>query len=268
MRGFNDEVAPHHIAFEAYGVQLQACATSEEIIERLEPLLPPLWKKIPSSPEVRRFGIVEEENGTHSVYNATTQVNTGSPLELALVMLENQMRSWIAMRAPGLTFVHAGVVSNDGRAIVLPGDSFAGKTTLVAALVRRGATYFSDEFAVLDQDGRVHAYPKLLSIRSEDGLTEVDHTVESLGGIAGDEACPIGLVVSTYYVPGAEWNPRQLSPGAGALTLLGKTVNARSRPEEALKTLTTALEGITVLEGERGEADEFAELLLSGAVVA
>lgn len=268
MRAFTDEIAPHHIAFEAYGVQLEARATSEEIIERLRPLLPPLWKEIPSSDEVRRFGIIEEENGTHSVYNQTTQVNTGSPLDLALVMLENQMRSWIAMTAPGLTFVHAGVVAQDGKAIVLPGDSFAGKTTLVAALVRRGATYFSDEFAVLDQEGRVHAYPKLLSIRSEDGLTEEDHTVESLGGIAGDEAFPIGLTVVTYYVPGAEWSPRQLTPGEGALTLLGKTVNARARPGEALKTLTTALEGVPVLEGERGEADEFAELLLSGAVAA
>jgi hypothetical protein len=134
--------------------------------------------------------------------------------------------------------------------------------------VRRGATYFSDEFAVIDQEGRVHPYPKLLSIRSEDSLTEADHTVESLGGVAGDEALPIGLAVVTYYVPGAEWSPRQLSPGAGALTLLGKTVNARSRPQEALKTLTTALEGITVLEGERGEADDFADLLLSGAVLA
>jgi hypothetical protein len=268
MRAFTDEVAPHHIAFEAYGVKLEARGTSEEIIERLRPLLPPLWKEIPSSDEVRRFGLIEDENGTHSVYNQTTQVNTGSPLELALVMLENQMRSWIAMTAPGLTFVHAGVVAHEERAIVLPGDSFAGKTTLVAALVRRGATYFSDEFAVINQHGLVHPYPKLLSIRSEDSLTEADHTVESLGGVAGNEAYPIGLAVVTYYVPGAEWKPRQLSPGAGALTLLGKTVNARSRPEEALKTLTTALDGITVLEGERGEADEFAEMLLSGAVVA
>jgi hypothetical protein len=268
MRGFNEEVAPHRITFEAYGVELQACATSEEILERMKPLLPPLSKPIPSNPDARRFGIVEEENGTHSVYNQTTQVNTGSPLELALVMLENQMRSWVAMTAPGLTFVHAGVVAHEDRAIVLPGDSFAGKTTLVAALVRRGATYFSDEFAVIDQQGQVHPYPKLLSIRSEDSLTEADHTVESLGGVAGDEALPIGLAVVTYYVPGAEWSPRQLSPGAGALTLLGKTVNARSRPQEALKTLTTALEGITVLEGERGEADDFADLLLSGAVLA
>jgi hypothetical protein len=268
MRGFNDSVAPHHIAFEAYGVPLQACSTSPEIIDRLEPLLPPLRKRIESSPDARRFGIVEEEDGTHSVYNATTQVSTQSPLELALVMLENQMRSWVAMNAPGLVFVHAGVVGHEGRALVLPGDSFAGKTTLVAALVRKGAQYFSDEFAVIDHDGRVHPYPKMLSIRTEDGLQETDHSVESIGGVAGDDALPIGLVVNTFFVPGAQWQPRQLSPGEAALSLLAKTVAARTRPQESLKVLTTALDGVTVLDSERGDADEFADLLLSGAVLA
>jgi hypothetical protein len=42
--------------------------------------------------------------------------------------------------------------------MVLPGKSFAGKTTLVAALVRAGAEYWSDEYAVLDANGDVHPY--------------------------------------------------------------------------------------------------------------
>lgn len=266
MRGFTDEIAPHQIAFEAYGVQLKACTTSPEILERIEPILPPTLRRIDTSPELRPFGIVEEEDGTHSVYNATTQVTTNAPLELAVVTLENQMRSWVAMNAPNAIFVHAGVVEHEGRAIVLPGDSFAGKTTLVAALVRRGATYFSDEFAVIDHEGLVHPYPKLLSIRSEDSLTEADHHVESLGGVAGDAAAPIGLAVVTYYVPGGEWRPRHLTAGEATLALFAKTVPARSRPEESMRVLSTALTDATVLEGERGEADEFAELLLSGAV--
>jgi hypothetical protein len=36
---------------------------------------------------------------------------------------------------------------------VLPGRSFAGKTTLVAALVQVGAEYWSDEYPVLDAEG-------------------------------------------------------------------------------------------------------------------
>ena len=70
----------------------------------------------------------------------------------------------VANYAPDRVFVHAGVVAWRGRALVLPGTSFAGKTTLVAELVRAGAIYYSDEYAVLDEQGRVHPY----SARSAD----------------------------------------------------------------------------------------------------
>jgi hypothetical protein len=187
---------------------------------------------------------------------------------MALVLMETQIRSWVAMQAPEMIFVHAGVVTREGRAIVMPGDSFAGKTTLVEALVRRGADYFSDEFAVFDQQGLVHPYPKALSMRSRDARTEVQTPVETIGGRAGDVAAPLELVIVTYYAPGGDWQPRKLSPGEGALALLSRTVSARNRPEESLRVLTAAIKGATVLEGERDEADAFAELLLSGAVAA
>jgi hypothetical protein len=71
----------------------------------------------------------------------------------------------------------------------------------------------------------------------------------------------------THYVPGAEWTPRRLTPGEGALALLSRTVPARARPQESLQVLTKAVNGAVVLEGERGEAEEFADLLLSGDLV-
>ena len=266
MRGFSDDVASHQVAVDAYGVILAACTTSEDLLAQVEPLLPPTAKRLPSpTPEnARRFGLIEEEDGTYSVYNGATRVSEGTALTLALVVLEGQMRSFTAVWAPRSIFIHAGVVAHRGRALVFPGDSFAGKTTLVAALAKRGALYFSDEFAVLDADGLVHPYPKSLSIRPP-GTTgqQIESTVESLGGVAGDEALRIGLAIVTHYVPGAEWQPKRLSPGAGALALLAKTVPARLRPEEAVRTLAKAVEGAVVLEGERGEADEFAEMLLS-----
>jgi hypothetical protein len=264
------EVSEHtpipEIAFEAYGVQVAAFATTDEILTRMEPLLPPRRRPLAGAPDGRRLGIVEEPDGTYSVYNAGTRVSEGSGLDLALVVVEGQIRSWVAVSAPDTIFVHAGVVAIDGRALVIPGESFSGKTTLVAALVRQGAVYYSDEFAVVDEDGLVHPYPKHLSIRPP-GTTgqQIEHPVESFGGVAGDEAIPIGLAVVTYFVPGAEWRPRRLSPGEGALALLSRTVPARDRPEESLRVLTKALKGTAVLEGERGEADQFAELLLSEA---
>ena len=45
----------------------------------------------------------------------------------------------LAEHAVDRIFLHCGVIAIDGRALLLPGRSFAGKTTLTAALVRAGA---------------------------------------------------------------------------------------------------------------------------------
>jgi hypothetical protein len=140
--------------------------------------------------------------------------------------------------------------------------SFAGKTTLVAALVRAGARYYSDEFAVLDKNGLVHPYAKPLSLRDENHIQN-EHSVESLGGTAGDEPLPVGAIAVTSYRPGGEWQPRRLTPGEGAMAMLANTVPARERPEESLRAVKLAVDGAVVLESERGEADALAPLLLA-----
>jgi hypothetical protein len=58
---------------------------------------------------------------------------------------------FIARSAPAHLFVHSGVVGWKGRAVLIPGRSFSGKTTLVRAFLEAGATYYSDEYAVLDR---------------------------------------------------------------------------------------------------------------------
>ena len=108
----------------------------------------------------------------------------------------------------------------------MPGLSFSGKTTLVRALVEAGAVYYSDEFAMLDEAGRVHPYARQLSFRPPDGRP-VDLRAEELGGVAGTEPLPVGMVIVTRYRPGGVWQPRQLSAGAGALAMLEHTIPSR-----------------------------------------
>lgn len=270
MRGFSDEVTPHFIVFESFGIRMEARTSDPEILEELKPFLPPIERYTEMAENVEdrnRFGIVREEDGRHSVWNPNTMVTTHVGQELAVMTMEGQMRSWLAVNAPGYIFVHAGVVAHDGKAVIMPGESFAGKTTLVAELVKRGAHYFSDEYAVIDSEGLVHPYPKPLGLRSRDALTSEDLHVSELGGTVGDVAVPLGLAVVTHYVPGAKWEPRRLTAGEGTLALLSHTVPARKRPAESMQVLTRAVNGTVVLEGDRGEAEEFAELLLSGRLV-
>ena len=61
--------------------------------------------------------------------------------------------------------LHSGAVERDGRVLLIAGMKGAGKSTLTAALVQRGARYVTDEVAVIDlPSGRVCPYPKPLDL--------------------------------------------------------------------------------------------------------
>jgi hypothetical protein len=257
MRGFSDETTPHQLFFESFGVRLRVCASTEEVLARIEPLLPLERTGGGSILTARRIGIVSEDDLTFSVYNATTCVSDRGDLEVALVMLEDQVRSYISLHAPGLVFVRAGVVGYEGRAIVVPGDSFSGKSTLVAALVRAGAQYYSDEYAVLDADGYVHPFAN-----GHPNGVEIDVHPEERIAAVGRERLPLGLVAVTDFRPGGEWLPTTVAGAAAAVELLAHTPTVTTRPQEAMKVVTRALDGAVLLKGERGEADEVAIALL------
>lgn len=250
------------LRFVAYGVPIAIRANGAEVIEAARPYIPPGAQPLTDEAVQRTFVIDRSPQGTYTLAKDGKIQGEGMNLELSILMLDTELRLFIARKAPDAIFVHAGVVAHNGKAIVLPGLSFAGKTSLVAALVRAGATYYSDEFAVLDNDGRVRPYAKPLSIRDKN-LIQVDTHVDSLGGTAGDVPLPIGLIAVTSYKPKGKWNPRRLTAGEGAIALLANTVPARERPQESLSAIRKAIDGAVFLESERGEADQLAPVLLA-----
>jgi len=192
----------------------------------------------------------------HVLYGNALRLERTPDVHQLLEVLETQIHRLAATACRRSLFVHAGVVSVDRRAIVIPGLSHAGKSHLVGALMRAGATYFSDEYAVFDAMGRVHPYPKALSLRSDDGGPPTRVDVESAEDGAGRRALPVGLVVVTSYRPGTRWRPRQLSAGQAVLELLANTVLARERPTVALQWLAQAVRpDTTCVKGARGDAD-------------
>lgn len=176
--------------------------------------------------------------------------------------LESDLQITVALNAKNRLFVHAGVVGWRNQAILIPGRTFSGKSTLVEALVRAGATYYSDEFAVLDSKGRVHSYPRPLSLRENDAKAR-RVAAEEIGGTLARRPLPVGLVVVSEYKEGFAWRPRMLSPAQAILALLANTVVARFQPEFALSTLKRAIDSVPVLKGSRGEADQAAATILS-----
>lgn len=172
-------------------------------------------------------------------------------------------RHFVALHARERIFVHAGVVAIGDRAVLIPGRTHSGKTTLVAELVRAGATYYSDEFAVLDADGWVHPFAKPLSIRVAPGQPAALVDVAALGGTAGVTPRRVGAVVATRWVSGARWRPEALTAGRAALRLLDNAVAARPRFSEAGRAIAAALAGpVRAWHGVRGDAHEVARWLV------
>jgi predicted ATPase len=166
----------------------------------------------------------------------------------------------IAAHAAPQVFVHAGVVECCGRAIVLPGSSHAGKTTLVRALVAAGASYSSDEYAVLDLDGHVTPFAKPLSVRAEDGRSEwIDP--DTLGRV-GSGSVPVALVAMLQYREGASFQPVVRRGATVALAIVEHTVPARARQLDTLDASAAVARRAAMVQGERGEAAATAVALL------
>jgi hypothetical protein len=131
----------------------------------------------------------------------------------------------------------------------------------VSELLRAGADYLSDEYAVLDNAGRVSPYPRPLAMR-DGGWDQRHENAADFGAKVAREPVFVGLVVVTHFKPGTRWRPRTLTAGEGALALLANTVQAQTRPKAALGAVTRAIQNAVVLEGDRGEAAEIADQVL------
>ena len=250
------------LSFVAYGVRIGIRSNRSGALKECLAYLPVGWRPS-SSPIVDRiYSIVCDDEGlpertaSFHLYKDNQQLFRCAEKQDLFDRLESDVALHVADTTHRRVFVHAGVVGWGSNAILIPGKSFAGKTMLVAALVRAGATYYSDEFAVLDQRGLVHPYARPLQIRETGGLRQTKRSVEDLGGVAGQVPLPVGLVVLSRFKSGAKWRPRHISAGHALLGILDNTVSARRGPAAALKTLKQVVTHSFAVKGARGEAQE------------
>lgn len=253
--------APYEAAFESYGVRLAVESDDAKLLTSVMSVLPPGSKPCARESVTGHFRLRTDDDLGYVISSEGEADIPCRDLELAISTVQMQIRWHVALHARNYVFIHAGVVVHGGRALLLPGHSFTGKTTLVAALVRAGASYYSDEYAVLDEKGQVNPYPHPLSIRDRNGRAR-PRTVESIGGSSGDGPAPVGLIAITAYVPGTEWEPDLRSVGQGVVALMEHAVPVLERPDQTLAALRAALTGARVLEGPRGEAEPVAAALL------
>ena len=71
----------------------------------------------------------------------------------------------VALPARGAVAVHAAAVAIGGRAVLVGGWSESGKTETALALLERGATFVSDKWTVVGEDGTAAAFPITVGVR-------------------------------------------------------------------------------------------------------
>jgi hypothetical protein len=250
----------------SHGVRIAVASDDATLLDAAQPFLPPIRTAIDGRVHAtfhlsRQIG--PEEQPLFSLSRAGRVLSSSASLRKVLAALEWESSLLLAERARDRIFVHAGVVEWKGKAIVLPGRSFSGKSTLVTAFIRAGCAYLSDEYAILDAAGGCHAHPRRLSLRVAGGIEK--RTAEELGGCTRRERLRIGLVLVTRYCRGATWQPSPLSPGEAMMALLQHTVAARSRTREVLAVLRAAMAGVEGMEGIRGDAADLVRALLDAS---
>ena len=257
-------------SFEAYGLLIGVRASRPEVLEALRARLPFGWTPSEETEVDYVYSVVAggpDARGRvrkfHILFADAVQIGRSMDWEMLLDGFEKDVELFVGERAHGKVFVHAGVVGWKGRAILLPGKSLAGKSTLVAELVRAGATYFSDEFAILDEKGFVHPFRRPLELRKPGDTGSEKFAVEGLTGAGTPDALPVGCVLAAKYRAGAGLRPKPLSPGAACLEILQHTLSARSQPELVLPALQAVANRARCYKAARGEAAEVAAALLA-----
>lgn len=257
------------LSFVSYGVRVGVRVNTSEALGLVREHIPPGCKPSPSRNVDRLYSLIlggaENRRGVRRfnvLYGNIARLIRTEDSDEALATFESDLQLYVAEMARRRVFIHAGVVGWKGQAILIPGRSFSGKTTLVAELVRAGATYYSDEYAVVDARGRVHPYARALQIRENGTGKQQKYSVEELGGKAGSKPLTVGMVVVSKYKQEAKWRPRRLSAGQGLLELLAHTVSARRQPQKALEALQQVATGSLIIKGVRAEACEMVDSLL------
>jgi len=255
------EILDRKFTFESFGVRVTIESNKDELLEKASEVAESalLGKlKIIENRGVdlgHRFGVGLDESGTFYLFQNGEQTNY-TDLEFHFFKnLNSMIRLIVAENAENRVFVHAGVVGWKGKAVVLPGSSHRGKTTLVTELIRNGADYYSDEYAIFDHLGLVHPFPRDLTVRGAGTeFYETSVRPQSLGAKIGEVPINVGAVLLTEFRKNSKWKPQIIRTGEGILQTIPHTIPLHADTKFSLKVLNIAFKRAIIAKSFRGDA--------------
>jgi len=141
--------------------------------------------------------------------------------------------------------LHAGSVSYQGQALVIPANSGAGKSTLTTWLVAQGFDYLTDELILVYPDGHIEAIARPIQIKShgvepvkpfvvEPALIKKGKIVNAIpvGALSQasvvENADGIALFLFPKYDAESDYQLTELSSADAGMRLMANHVNARN----------------------------------------
>lgn len=184
--------------------------------------------------------------------------------------------------------LHAGAVAWGDKAILLAGESGAGKSSLTSWFSARGFDYLTDEVVLLTDDtAKLLGFPRALvlkpgaaervaefpNFRNEITLAAGEHTLmrPQSATRSPTEKSQCGLIIFPEFKRGSDLKIHSLSSAETLARLVGCNLNARNLPDggfRAIAQLARKAPAIGLRYGEFGQldgtVDELAKLLLEG----
>ncbi|GAA6136480.1 hypothetical protein NBRC116583_02270 [Arenicella sp. 4NH20-0111] len=178
----------------------------------------------------------------------------------------------IADKASGVHCVHAAAVAKNGRAMVIPANSGAGKSSFTTWLVSQGFDYLSDELVLIDDSYQLTGLSRPIQIKKS-GVDAINGLVTSkesflrgdfasalaISGLGGAVCEPrpqkLSLMVFPHYVSGADFSFKALSSAEAGMAIMENHVNARSLDGHGFSAMMALVKGTPCYALEYGGFD-------------
>jgi hypothetical protein len=256
--GISNLTGTFRMALRAFDCSILATANSPEAFEIIERYIFPSFPRTEAAndaPDVS-LHIEQAEDEFRLSKDGELFLSSGQAIDLVPHLI-HLLDEAVVQRLVSLRAVHAGTVLLNGRALLLPGATHSGKSSIVAELLRRGATYFSDEYALIDADGLVHPYPRPLLLRK--GSPEQFPVVAGeCNAPVGKARAPVGWILLLQYEAGCAWNITPVPQSLALVALLQNTPHALADSPELIDMFQRAVAGATCHAGRRAEATDAA----------
>jgi hypothetical protein len=250
--------APYCFVLRAAGCTIRFEASSEDALDLLNRYVFPSVPRSQPVSEIHDLHIrLQHEDGVCRLFVDHVEAASAShPRELLRKTIDC-LDTGLVPRLKGLFAVHAGAVLIDGRALLFPGASHSGKSSLVHEFLRRGVACFSDEYALVDPQGLIHAYPRVLLVRNggRDQSPVLQASIVS-------EPAPVGWIFSVQYDSAGSWRIAQVPQSMALLSLLQNTPHKMEERPEMASAFHRAVNAAVCYAGRRGEVADAVDCIL------